>query len=163
MGQARDYEALIRELLAGVAAGGSYGDVIVLLMTKGVDESDLALLLRDFAEGLSLEQDGELIEQLKLLGKMTPGKLASEAFSIAARLDSSYEPNSELLNQEAWYSRGVELGELEQYEEAIEYYDRAIELQPDYCEAWHGRGAALYNLGQSQRRGYNRLRSTHKI
>ena len=37
MGQARDYEALIRDLLAGVAGGWSYGNVIVLLMTKGAD------------------------------------------------------------------------------------------------------------------------------
>jgi hypothetical protein len=41
MGQAGDSEALIRELLDGVAGGWSYGNVIVLLMTKGVDETDL--------------------------------------------------------------------------------------------------------------------------
>jgi hypothetical protein len=39
MGQSRDYEALIRELLAGVAGGWSYGNVIVLLMTKGRDRN----------------------------------------------------------------------------------------------------------------------------
>ena len=48
MGIDRDYEALIRELLAGVAGGWSYGNVIVLLMTKGIDEGDLSLWLRKF-------------------------------------------------------------------------------------------------------------------
>jgi hypothetical protein len=45
MGIDRDYEALIRELLAGVAEGWSYGNIIILLMTNGVDETDLALSL----------------------------------------------------------------------------------------------------------------------
>jgi CHAT domain-containing protein/Flp pilus assembly protein TadD len=146
MGQARDYEALIRELLAGVASGWSYGNVIVLLMTKGVDETDLALWLRDFAEGLSLERDRELIEQLKLLGKMTPGKLASEAFSIVARLDRSYEQNSELLNHEAWISTGIDLSEQGMYEEGITSFDRAIEIKPDDYQAWYNRGVALLDL-----------------
>jgi tetratricopeptide (TPR) repeat protein len=146
MGQARDYEALIRELLAGVTGGWSYGNVIVLLMTKGVDETDLALLLRDFAEGLSLERDRELIKQLKLLGKMTPGKLASEALMIVARLDRSYEQNSELLNHEAWLSTGIDLSEQGMFEEAIFSYDQAIQIKHDEHEAWYNRGIALRNV-----------------
>ena len=99
----REYEALIRELLAGVAEGWSYGNVIILLMLKGVDETDLAVWLKKFAEGLSGERDRELIEQIKLLGKMAPGKLPAEAVEIANKFDSSYEQNSELLNHQAWY------------------------------------------------------------
>jgi hypothetical protein len=53
MGQAGDHEALIRELLAGVASGWSYGHVTLWLWD--VDEEGLTLLLRKFAEGLSLE------------------------------------------------------------------------------------------------------------
>jgi tetratricopeptide (TPR) repeat protein len=112
-------------------------------MTKGVDETDLALWLRDFAEGLSLEQDWELIEQLKLLGEMTPSKLASEAFLIVERFESSDGQGSELLNHEAWFDRGNELCKLGRYEEAISSYNRAIEINPDNDKIWSNRGSAL--------------------
>ncbi len=148
MGQARNYEALIRELLAGVAGGWNYGKVIVLLMTKGVDETDLALWLRDFAEGLSLERDRELIEQLKLLGKMTPGKLASEAFWLTAKFDNSNKPDSELLNYKTWLSTGLDLYEQNRYEDALASYDRAIEVQPEHWEVWCRRGNVLHDLGR---------------
>ena len=144
----RDYEALIRELLAGVAGGWSYGNVIVLLMTKGVDETELALWLTKFAEGLSLERDGEIIEQIKLLGKMTPGRFAADAFLVGAKFDRSYRQDSELLNHQAWLDRGDELFELGKYEEAISSYDQVIESNPDNYKACFNRGAALYNLGQ---------------
>jgi CHAT domain-containing protein/Flp pilus assembly protein TadD len=148
MGQVRDYEALIRELLVGVEDGWSYGYVTIWLWN--VDEEELTLWLREFAKGLSLERDRELIEQLKLLGKMTPGKLASEALMIVARLDSSYRQGLELPNHKAWFDRGNELFELGRYEEAIASYDRAIKINPDYHEAWANRGITLYSLGRDE-------------
>lgn len=36
---------------------------------------------------------------------------------------------------EGWFNRGNALAHLERYEEAIEAYDHALELQPDYPEA----------------------------
>jgi tetratricopeptide (TPR) repeat protein len=147
MGQAQDYEGLIRELLAGVASGWSYGHVIVFLMTNGVEETDLAQWLRKFAKGLSLEQDRELIEQLNLLGKMTPGKLALEAFLIAASFDVSYGQDSELLNSESWYSHSKALRQSGQYQEAIDNCDRAIQINRNCYQAWYNRGIVLNELG----------------
>jgi tetratricopeptide (TPR) repeat protein len=139
MGQAGDYEALIRELLVGVAGGWSYGHVTLWLWD--VDEKELTLWLRKFAEGLSPERDRDFIEQLKLLGKMTPGKLASEALTIVARLDRSDEPNSKFLNHEAWFFTGLDFREQGTYKETIE-------IKPDYSEAWYNRGNALLDLGR---------------
>jgi Tfp pilus assembly protein PilF len=39
---------------------------------------------------------------------------------------------------------------LGQSEEAIKSYDKAIEIKPDYHEAWYNRGNALDDLGQSE-------------
>jgi tetratricopeptide (TPR) repeat protein/CHAT domain-containing protein len=144
MGQAGDYEALIRELLFGVAGGWSYGRVTLWLWN--VDEEDLTLWLRDFAEGLSLERDRALIEQLKLLGEMTPGKLASEAFSIAARLNDPYGQSTDPYM--AWCKHGAEVGSLGNFEEAISIFDKAIEINPDYHLAWGFRGAFLNDSGK---------------
>ncbi|WP_231636852.1 tetratricopeptide repeat protein, partial [Planktothricoides sp. SR001] len=38
------------------------------------------------------------------------------------------------------------MGKLQRYSEAIESYEKALEIQPDYHEAWHNRGIALDNL-----------------
>ena len=46
---------------------------------------------------------------------------------------------------EAWYNRGVALGNLGRYEEAIASYDRAVEIKPDYASAWYNK-ACCYGL-----------------
>jgi len=45
-----------------------------------------------------------------------------------------------------WYNRGITLGNLQQYEEAIAYFDRAIQIKPDLPYAWYCRGLALNKL-----------------
>jgi tetratricopeptide (TPR) repeat protein len=49
---------------------------------------------------------------------------------------------------EAWYNRGIALGNLGRLEDAIASYDKALEIKPDYHEAWYNRGIALRNLGR---------------
>ena len=50
-----------------------------------------------------------------------------------------------------WNCQGLALDGLEEYEKAIEAYDRAIELQPEFFEAWNNRGEAYINLNQLDR------------
>jgi Flp pilus assembly protein TadD len=45
-------------------------------------------------------------------------------------------------------NRGAALVDLGQFEEAIASYDKALQIKPDYHEAWSNRGVALMNLGQ---------------
>ena len=47
--------------------------------------------------------------------------------------------------QDAWYNRGVALGNLVRYEQAIASFDKAIEFKPDKHQAWIGRGIAAGN------------------
>lgn len=46
------------------------------------------------------------------------------------------------------YSRGETLLELKRYDDALTAYDRAVELRPEYAEAWRGKGATLLALKQ---------------
>jgi tetratricopeptide (TPR) repeat protein len=48
----------------------------------------------------------------------------------------------------AWFNKAYVLNELKQYKEAIECYDRVIELYPDNVIAWNNKGQVLNNLGQ---------------
>ncbi|MEW6618965.1 MAG: tetratricopeptide repeat protein [bacterium] len=47
-----------------------------------------------------------------------------------------------------WVDKGVELGTLGRYEEALTAYEKAIELEPDDAWAWRGKGYALGELGR---------------
>nr|WP_322745327.1 tetratricopeptide repeat protein [Coleofasciculus sp. LEGE 07081] len=49
---------------------------------------------------------------------------------------------------QAWYNRGIALGNLGRLEEELASYDKAIEFKPDYHQAWCNRGYALGNLGR---------------
>ena len=46
---------------------------------------------------------------------------------------------------EEWYRKGVVLDkEDRRFDEAIQCYDKALEIDPKYVQAWYGKGDALY-------------------
>ena len=49
------------------------------------------------------------------------------------------------------YNSGVEIQEDERWEDAIPKYNRAIELDPDFADAFQNRGVSYFNLGLYQR------------
>ena len=51
---------------------------------------------------------------------------------------------------DAWYNKGLALGELEKYAEAIACYDEAIKLYPEYLLALYGKGNSLRKLGRDE-------------
>jgi tetratricopeptide (TPR) repeat protein/tRNA A-37 threonylcarbamoyl transferase component Bud32 len=48
------------------------------------------------------------------------------------------------------YQRGETLLELKRYKEALNAYNRAVELKPEYAEAWKGQGNSLLELKRYQ-------------
>lgn len=48
------------------------------------------------------------------------------------------------------YHRGETLLELKRYEDALKVYNRAVELKPEYTEAWQGQGNTLFELKRYQ-------------
>ena len=63
-----------------------------------------------------------------------------------ASYDKALELKPEL--HEAWYIRGLALGNLGRFEEAIASCDKALEIKPDLHEVWNNRGRALDDLGR---------------
>ena len=55
---------------------------------------------------------------------------------------------SETETAEVWFNKG--LYEQGKYEDALECYDRAIELDPDFADAWNIRGLVLHYLGREE-------------
>jgi len=52
---------------------------------------------------------------------------------------------------EAYYNRGLAYTKLNQHEQAMEDYDRAIALNPNFAEAYYNRGNAYAKLNQPER------------
>lgn len=50
---------------------------------------------------------------------------------------------------EQWYHKGAALDKASRsFAEAVECYDKALEIDPEYVEAWYGKGDALYVLAR---------------
>jgi len=47
-----------------------------------------------------------------------------------------------------WYDKGVAFGNLGKLQEAIDCYDRALEIDPRYAKALHNKAVALNKLGR---------------
>ena len=93
-------------------------------------------------ESSRIVQEGDYEEYLKL----TPQERNQKVFEIIELLEEEYqtlERKAELL-----WEQGRLFGAGNEYEEAIASYDKALEIKPDYHEAWNNRGNALRNLGR---------------
>jgi len=54
------------------------------------------------------------------------------------------------MDAEEWLDKGNEFAEHGNYKKALEAYDKAAEINPQYVAAWHGKGFALGRLGRYQ-------------
>ncbi len=50
------------------------------------------------------------------------------------------------MTAEDWFNRGQELQRNDSHEEALQAFDKAIEINQSYAFAWGGKGYALYNM-----------------
>ncbi|RKY72911.1 MAG: hypothetical protein DRQ14_05230 [Candidatus Latescibacterota bacterium] len=73
-----------------------------------------------------------------------------EKWEFARALEVAEELVTVRGNARDWLSRGLVLGNLGRHEEALESFDKAIELDPNNALAWFNRGRALYALGRHQ-------------
>ena len=59
------------------------------------------------------------------------------------------KPNQELVKK--YHTRGLEHSKNGDHELAIENYTKAIELKPDYADAYYNRGKAYLRLGERKK------------
>lgn len=120
------------------------------------DLDDPAAALRLWGEKsdrLVLRHDGRLEEaggQL-LLELEEQGTLRDERVSSLAEFEDGVVPLAAASADEAiaWFERGCELDhDSDKWAEAIEAYEKALELEEDYADAYCNLGAVRYNQGQ---------------
>ncbi len=52
------------------------------------------------------------------------------------------------MTAEEWHDKGIALSRLGRYEEALDAYNKALEINPQYAKAWYNKGDALYVLNR---------------
>ncbi|MFH0968771.1 MAG: tetratricopeptide repeat protein [Methanobacteriota archaeon] len=57
------------------------------------------------------------------------------------------EPDLGYEDMEAFVDDGYAQLEIEMYEDALDEFDAALDIDPEYADAWYFRGVALYYLG----------------
>jgi tetratricopeptide (TPR) repeat protein len=53
-------------------------------------------------------------------------------------------------NPHALFSKGFALARLERYDEAMEYYEKAVQIDPTFTAARNNKGVALYNKARNR-------------
>lgn len=86
-----------------------------------------------------LKENERLKDELKTAEGRTKGKIQEE-----------YVQGIKALNAVEWVQRGVSLDESGNYNEAMEAFTNAIELDPKLARAYVARGVAYANLGNNQ-------------
>lgn len=115
---------------------------VALQAVKGLTEAPSATVIlppvsspKPFAAKPKLSK-GLLYKVLISIGVI--GFLGAAAFATVNVVKSN--------NATDLYSRGGTLLELKRFQDALEAYNRAVELKPEYAEAWNGQGNALLEL-----------------
>jgi tetratricopeptide (TPR) repeat protein len=89
-------------------------------------------------------QDAQLIQAIELA---TESKLIESLIILNSLLDNDLLDDN-LSFYLAWYTKGLILSSQEKWVEAIEFYDRALEIKSDKHEVWSNRGICLGELGR---------------
>lgn len=97
-------------------------------------------------EGRLEEAGGQLLLEFEEHGTLRDGGVSS-----LAKFEAGAAPHAASAADEAiaWFERGCELdADSEKWAEAIEAYEKALELEDDYADAYCNLGAVRYNQGQ---------------
>jgi tetratricopeptide (TPR) repeat protein len=137
-----DYEALIRELLAGIKVGWNYESMQGWLSSNELKERELAQWLRKNGAALCGEtKTRNQLTSLAILGLCELAQAASEVLQQHKPLPMS---------SQKLFDRGNYLLGLDKEKEAIILYDRSIEIYPNFDRAWSNKGAAMSKLGRHE-------------
>lgn len=107
-------------------------------------EKSERLVLRH--DGRLEEAEGQLLLDFEESGRPREEGVASFADFEASAVSSTESSEDAAI---AWFERGCELdADSAKWAVAIEAYEKAIELEPDYADAYCNLGAVRYNQGQ---------------
>lgn len=146
----------------GTTAGGMSGGPLVdgwgkVVAIHGKTDVELVQINEQYQSSLSSEQQQELesaqarYQRSEHFKWGIPIRLYQEkAFSFVReqKYKESLSKEKSLRKAKEWNQKGNELSEQGKYKEALAFYEKAIEIKPDFFVAWWDRGFALNELGK---------------
>lgn len=109
------------------------------------DETSARLVVRH--EGRLEEAEGQLLLEFMESGNESEGPSGSSVAELIP--DRQADAGDARLDAVAWFERGCELdADSNRWAEAIEAYEKALEVEPDFADAYCNLGAVRYNQGQ---------------
>jgi len=161
-----EYEGILMGLFEQVAAGTTTGGLRGWLYSRHCDDKKLARWLEvKSEEWLRYPEDYQTLgRDLAALGKVMTGNLGEVSQRISLQLrdavrdvsgveEENLGPKETDLTEvvqdaEFWFVQGYQKYMNGDFIGAIASWDRALEIKPDYPDAWYNRGIALNNLGR---------------
>ena len=115
---------------------------VQLRLQAFVEQGDTATWLTESEKACIAQPEGnEALAQNLIAYYFTHDKVA-QAMSFLEQLIAK-EPQSKMAN----YAMGVALYNKKDYEKAIPYFDKAIEIDPEYVDAYYNAGVCYSNIG----------------
>ena len=123
-------------------ADGGYNQYLKLMPWERVEK---ILTLKAMLQEMGADSERRQCDLLLRLGLL---------FAVGQDYENAITSSEKLLDikpdlHEAWVARGVALSALGRKEEAVQSYDKALDINPDY-HAWCARGIALSDLGRKE-------------
>jgi tetratricopeptide (TPR) repeat protein len=161
-----EYKAVLMQVFERLQGDDARIKVKAFFITQKVKADELADWLERVGEGIEVDDVREWVMQLGELGRLNDGKLSRVSGAIAARVSPLSRVEvvehegaekddrvtaKNILNQQTT-AELLELGRqwvrLEQYEFALDAFDRALTLSPESAEIWNEKGVALSKLNR---------------
>ena len=150
----RTFSAAVLQIIESPVKIETNGDSMVFhcrIIAK-VDTSSVTEKLQQDRQKLSelLRKNKEQSEQIaKLNAEMDAlkKKFATASTDERAKINNEVKRNEEQFTAAQWLDKGNFYFDAEDYNKAVEYYNKAVELNPNYGTAWNNIGVAYYNLG----------------
>ncbi|GBE76581.1 hypothetical protein myaer87_38080 [Microcystis aeruginosa NIES-87] len=161
-----EYEGILMGLFEQVAAGTTTGGLRGWLYSRHCDDKKLARWLEvKSEEWLRYPEDYQTLgRDLAALGKVMTGNLGEVSQRISLQLRDAVRDVSSVEEEnlgpketdltevvqdaEFWFEQGNQKYMNGDFIGAIASFDRALEIKPDYHQAWDNRGIALHKLGR---------------
>lgn len=153
-----------QEVAKEIEEGKRLGKRMIPCRLKGIEWSRLKTLGIDLTQGPEFNNEYDLVRKLEIQLDREIESIPSQARqnytrqhargslapsnNEAPNLQTQYSNNEEV---RALFRRAYALAEIRRYDEAVECYDKAIEINPKDAFAWYNKGNALANLAMHEK------------
>jgi len=127
--QEQDYEKALAYLTEANAKDTNNPDILFKMGYIFQESGDSNSAIKHYKEALEIDRENEYIHNAMASIYRKNGEFTSAKLQLKASLDIDDT------NPKTYYNYGNLLVDTQSYEEAMEMYERAIELNPDFSEA----------------------------